>query len=317
MAAKYYRTLFRKIIRLPLDRTTLERLRTNARSQFLNARNTPTYSVLDRKSYDKCIAIMDEVLERKYKSLRQLLDLVYKPKDMQEPWVREFQHIKYTALKKVWPQVHLIDEFGDGKSIALYHQQLKRLQLDSEFSIMHELGMDEPADVLVPLLGPPRMGREKLQQFKDKYTKFHSFISRNASRLLGLKIRPMEVLYEPNRYGLPESVTIRESKLKHKINYAKKLLEDFRAIREPDLRRLIQFIESDEGINPKFYRSSIRQKCLEDGTISPLVRKHVRQKSLVPNERNIKFYYRQYVETQFYVSPTNEYELSPKKNFYK
>lgn len=325
MYLSYYKSLYRRVARLPLDHRSLEIARQKIRSHFKLAKNVPTYSVVDRKLYDRAVSVLDSILvDEKYKDFYKLLDLVYKDFQPRESWIDHFHNVRYGAFKNTWPQVHLIDEFGDEKSKNAYHKVLAELQPESNFLFVKAMSIPKSADLgsLTPLKKTATVDiqNEKNSFLLEKMSQFHKFLKSNAKLLLDTQIHMLEVCYKPNRYGLPPSIPTMESELKKKVNYAKSLLDVFKPISQKKLFYLIDFTTSKDDsvskINPAFFRFMLRKRQKEEKSVLPGVRKYVRHKLLVSNERNILYCYRQYVVRQFYINEEGEYTMSPMRNIY-
>lgn len=315
----YYRKLYRRIVRLPLDCTSLQILIGKVRHEFTLAKNVPTNSVVDRKAYDKFSTLLDDLLiEEKYRQLGRLLDLVYL--QPVEPWVVDFQNTKYNAFKSTWPQVHLLREFGGEKHIALYEKELLRLEPEKEdFLIMKELGLKLGLEKPLTPIRKIRFNRDLTPLVKHA-KELYDFAKANATRLFDLKVKPFEVCYEPNKFGLPSSIASREYRLRTTITYVKELLASLRPIKESDLRHLIAvatYTGPDNEIyslNPRFARYMERKR--ETESVSPYVKKYLRQKQLIPNDRNLRSYYREYVLRKFYKNGNGKLCMSPMVNYY-
>lgn len=318
-----YRELYRKVGRLPLDNRSLNILRQNVRHEFCCGKDVHKHAGLNPKLFLSFLSLLDDILiYRKYKRMADLLDLIYKPNRKIPDWVTQFCSYKYSTWKDTWPQVHLLNEFGNEKSKALYREQLRELEPRMDFLLMKELNITLPEgeSVLTPL---PRSSSQSdgKAEVLARAQRLHGFVLENVDVLLDLKILPFEVHYEPTRLGLPLSVAARETKLKEKVNYAKGLVRSFRPVEEEDLKHLIRVasgteIDADTSINAEFHRFMIRHSKSELDNVSPFEKKYVWQKRLIPDERNIRFYYKQYVLKQFYIDGAGDYRTSPAKNFY-
>lgn len=318
-----YRDLYRRIGRLPLDTKSLSTLKKNVRKEFCNGKKVHRHAGLDSKRFQSFIGLLDDILiYRKYKRLADILDIIYKPKELLPDWAKEFCSSKYSTWKGLWPQVHLIHEFGSEKSKRLYDEQLQELAPNDSFLLVKELGLVVPEKelLLIPLpLSSP--GLDTRVHVLKMVLKFHNFIDQNADKLLDLKVLPLEVYYEPNRMGLPLSVAARENKLKQKINYVKSLIRQFRPFVEKDLKHLSRFAslelsDCEIAFNKNFEKFMRRQNRHDSKKVSPFVKNYVWQKKLIPDERNIRFHYKKYLMKQFYVDEAGTYQTNPAKNFY-
>lgn len=322
MITAYYKQLYRRIVRLPLDAHSLNRLRLKVRHRFQHTTFISTKYMLHRKQYNHAISVMDTILvKERYLEFGSLLDLVYKHDEPRPQWIEAFLHTKYTAFRPIWPKIHLIEEFGDESHIGKYHNELQKVEPRTEFLLMKELNLKEDPDLdpLLPIQHDVSVDSSTQFLYEEMRT-FYKFLSSNFAKLLsGLKIQRFEVFYEPNPYGYPQSVNAREHILKAKINYMKSLLSTYVAIAEVDLKRIIRFIHDREDIiNPAYYRYMVRKRNKEhqSESVSFLENKYGRHKLLIPDERVIIFYYRQYVVQQFYQGASGSYSMSPMQSIY-
>lgn len=318
-AVSHYKSLYRRLVRLPLDVTSLNFLKESVKFKFRSSKQVSTYSVVDRKDYDTLSKIADDILERnKYRELSTLLDYIYKDQYPLEPWKLQFLSTKYNKWKLVWPQVHLIEEFGYEKHIRLYNEVLKQMDPPNMFSLVKELNLRIPSNVepLKPL--KHLVPESDLKGLLKMMRKFYAFLNKNSNFLMKAKLMPFEVTYEPTRLGIPLSVAARERKLRSKITYMKSLCQEYRPLTEEAINHLI-LVATDETatgntINPNFYRYMIRVRPWQ-GKLGPFEQKYLKQKQLIPNDRNIRFHYRTYIVSQFYVKK-GSYALSPMINIY-
>lgn len=301
--------------RLPLDVQSLLLLKAKVKDEFVNSKRAPTHSVVDLKKYRKLSAVLGDILDlEKFKQVGTLLDFIYKDNQPVELWMRVLQQTKYSALKAVWPQVHLLPEFGLEKHIKLYNKELQKLMPVSEFLLMKELDLKLPKSV-VPLTPLSHSAPDKvdLEEVVRQAKAFHEFLDANFSRLLDLKIQPFDVRYEPSKFGLPLSVASREYRLRTHITYFKSLLQTFRPLHKEDLDHLIAVATGQGELNPGFAKYMLRKR--QNETVSPYEKKYLRQKQLIPNERNVRFLYREYVVVQFF-HEKGSFHMSPMVNIY-
>lgn len=319
-----YRDLYRKIGRLPLDTRSLNLLKQNVLSEFRTGKAVHKHAGVDSKRVQAFLSLLDDILlYRKYKRMADLLDYIYKSSRPTPNWITKFCSHKYSTWKDTWPQVHLLYEFGTEKSKALYREQLASLETVSEFLLLKALNLVLPKNepVLTPL-SSLHVDLDDKASLLSRVQKLHAFVHQNAVVLLELKIHPLEVHYEPTRLGLPLSVASRENKLKEKINYIKGFLQSFRPLEEEDLKYLVlvtstKATSAETSINNNFFRFMLRLIRNPPTEVSPFEKKYVWEKQLIPNERNIRFYYKQYVMKQFYVDEAGSYRMNPAKNFYE
>lgn len=315
----FYRSITRRICRLPLDVKSIETLQLTVKQSFRSAKSVSSYSIVHRKQYDRLSTIVDDILERnKYRELDTLLDFIYKDKGDLEPWKARFANIRYNRWKSIWPQIHLLREFGKPKHISAYDKELSRMDGVGEFSILKELNLAVPPD-LAPLepLKKHSSGSD-LNALFAQVQDFHKFLKKNSKALMTVTLKPLEVTYEPSRIGLPLSVAAREKKLRSKITYIKSLCQEFRPLKDGSLQHLILVATDEPGpqnvINPNFHRHAKRVRERVEKA-SPLERKYLLQKQLIPNDRNIRFLYRGYVTKKFTIRD-GRYTMNPMQNFY-
>lgn len=318
-AASFYRKLHRQLIRVPLDQWSLRRLQEIVRREFKNSQHNYSYSVENRARYDHLLSLCTDLVENnKYKEFGKLLDIIYKV-PYSQPWMNTFCQTLYLKFRQNWPQVHLIREFGSTSDIKRYNEELERSSPVEDFSISRALGVAcEPGYAPVSISSGRRSRSAKIEELVAQVHKFHGFLYKNASTLLDVKISPLEVIYEPNKYGLPLSVADRERKLRVLVNTIKRLIHKHQPIGNSSLSHLIAVargrdLTSSTQINPRFFAAKTVQKSKED--VLPYTRKYLQQKALIPNARNIRFLYREFVVRQFIVE-NNEYRLTPMLNFY-
>lgn len=321
--AKSYRELCRNVGRLPLDNKSLSILRQKVRDEFRSGKDVHRFAGVNPKPFHSFLSLMNDILMfRKYKRVADLLDVIYKPNHNLPEWITEFCSYKYSMWKDTWPQIHLLNEFGNEKSKTIYKEQLKAMEPKTEFLLMEELNLTLPKNetILTPLLMLSEES-DKKTDLLGRVQKLHSFIFENADILLDLKVLPLEVYYEPTRLGLPLSVAARENKLKKKLNYIKTLVRSFRPLEEESIIHLINVSSANDmgfetSINPNFYRFMLRHNKGKLENTSPFEKKYVWQKTLIPDARNIRSYYKQYAMKQFYIDNAGDYRVSPAKNYY-
>jgi len=329
---QYYKQICRRIHRLPLDCKTIERFQLYCKSKFVTPLKKGQYqhSSIDKRSYDKGIKILDDVLvSENYESLNVILDFIYKETSPQPSWISGFMKYKYTAFKPYWPQVHLLNELTTTpKQSKLYEESLQR-DKDADLSLSDYFGIKpDSVDIgLRPLKSTTGDKTSPVSTIMLEFKKLHSFLYKNQEKLTHLKMQSLEVTYPTNRFALPIHVTQRDNLLRLKINYAKNLTTEFRPICEDSLNHLIKFAVLKPGntggngaykINGIFYKYMIRLHNYENVNLNPLHRKHLRSKQLIPNDNNIRKYMREYVRKQFYYdSNLKTYKMSWMQNFYE
>lgn len=313
LPTSHYRSLYRRLNRLPLDTGSLELLKSLVRSRFQHSKLGHAHSIPDRRSYDELIDLSDSILlKRKYRDLENLLDLIHKRKWQDEQWKRDFLQTKYSQWMPIWPQVHLLREFASTKHTERYNKELERQNPSLEFSFMKEMNLEvsEHLSPLQPLKS--KTNESNLTELFQSVTKFHTFLLQNASSVMEVKLKPLEVIFEPSRKGLPQSVASMENTFKLRITYLKELCQKYRPLKSGSMDHLVGVATGSPIINPKFFRYMQNQSL----KVSPFERKFMLQKQLIPNDRNIRFLYRDYAVRQFTVE-NGSYEKCPMQNFYE
>lgn len=326
----YYKQICRHIHRIPLDNKTIGYLKTYSKSKFATPlkKGQFQHSPIDKRLYDRSMKVLNDILVNEdYKSIDTLLDFVYKDMQPQSPWISQFMKYKYTAFRPYWPQVHLLDELAHGSKHSKLYKEYLENEKDTDLCLQEYFGISSVSTKLK--LKPLRwQGDNEPSQITDillEFKKLHTFLFKNQDKLTHLKIQPIEVAYPTNRFALPLHVTQRDRLLKEKINYAKSLCEEFKPIRKESLDHLIRFAIHKPGddkpeeayqINEMFFRYMRRKHSIESTTLSPLTRKYLRSKKLIPNDNNIRKYIREYVRRQFYCD-SSDYKMSWMQNFYE
>lgn len=316
----YYRNLCRRYNRLPLDKLSIFKLRILTKNNFLDTH-------FNKKKYDKHRQLLDDILiHENYDKIEKLLDLIYKQNLDILGWVLELKNTNYLELKQEWPQVHLIYELtstGDKKHLKEYEEKLKTENND-DICLMKHFGLED-ISVLKPLAILPRANNSASHGDIINESKIlHKFLFDNQTKLTHLKILPIEALYPTNRFGLPLHVTKRDKILRRKITYIKSLFEEFQTISKTDLEHLVSFAtyNGGSGKDPKlelpqgFFKYMKKKHDIEKVTLNPLVRKFIRSKTLIPNDNNIRKYYRDYVRKQYYLEDRT-YKMCWMQNFYE
>lgn len=311
----YYKKIYRCINRLPIDLKSLKVAKDKVKNAF-KTKHSSNSALADPKQYKDSIRLMTSLLNGDYKSFPETLDLIYKKGEPFDDWARDFLHTKYSSFKSSWPQVHLLEEFGMKYHIDHYNKELQELKPeDMEFLLMKEMKLslllhEKP-------IQPLRHHHHKssVQSLVKEAEKFYKFILANSNALLNGRSKPFEVIYEPTRFGLPKSAAAREHDLRTKVTHVKNIIRQLRPLSREQLTHLAEVasgkIEEERvRINPSFFRYASRQhNAIND--VSPFERIYLRQKQLVPNERNIRYFYRDYVTKQFYKDEDGTLKMGP------
>lgn len=310
---RYYKELYKNINRLPLDQKSLELAKKKIKKTFRDGKQLPNCPIDDPKRWRKAIDITSSLLQGDYKELPNVLDLIYKDSTPQGPWIHQFLETKYSAFKDVWPQVHLLHEFGKEKHINSYNQELSK-QTVGEFSLMKEMNLKlQPDEIPLQPLRKAEAG-SSLNDLISKMKAFHTFVSRHSDTLLSGRPKPFEIIYEPTRFGLPKSVAARERDIKFKVNYMKEILKQVQPIPKDLAQHLCKVATStsselDIVLNSNFFRYMSRTHASRND-VSPFERKYLRQKQLVPNERNIRFCIKDWAAKQVYEDENGTLKLN-------
>lgn len=314
-ALAYYKALYRKINRLPIDLRSLRTAKCIARDAFRAGRVVPNSPIEDPKRYRKVSQLADSVLNGDFYLLSQLLDLIYKDPLPQKPWISQFLQTKYSAFKPVWPVVHLLHQFGKDKHKNFYDRELLKSTPESqEFLVMKEMNLSLSLDD-IPIKPIQKVHHnQSIDNLVKQMQGFYKFVCRHPDVLLDHKAKSFEIVLEPTRFGLPKSVAARERDYRTKVAYMKQLLQQVRPMQREDLIHLCATasgrLETPETtINQNYFRYSSRQHA-NINSRSPFEKKFLNQKQLVANDRHIRFYYRDYVTKQFYETADGVYQIS-------
>lgn len=312
----YYKKLYKNINRLPLDLRSLNRAKCLLRDAFTSGKTTPHSPIGDPKRYKKAYALTESVLSGDFYQISDLLDAIYKHSLPKKPWVEQFLHTKYSAFKPVWPRVHLLHEFGKEKHKKLYDRELQRSTPEAqEFLLMKTMNLTlSPEEI--PIKPLPRIQTtSNLGDLVKNMQTFYKFVCRHPDVLLGHKPKPFEIVHEPTRFGLPKSVAARERDYKTKITYMKLVLQEVRPILEEAAHHLGEvasgrLLNPETVINPRYFIFASRQHRNNEKK-SPFEKKYLSQKQLVPTNRNIQFFYRDYAVKQFFEQTNGDFRMTP------
>lgn len=311
----YYKKLYKNINRLPLDLRSVNRAKSLLRDAFTSGKTASHSPIGDPKGYRKAYELTESALNGNFYQLSDLLDVIYKHPLPQKPWIEKFLHTKYSAFKPVWPRVHLLHEFGKEKHKKLYDRELQRSTPESqEFLLMKTMDLTLPPGE-IPIKPLPRtQASSDLGDLVTNMQTLHKFVCRHPDVLLGHKPKPFEIVLEPTRFGLPKSVAARERDYKTKITYMKLLLKDVRPILEEAAHYLGEvasgrLLNPETVINPRYFTFASRQHRYNDMK-SPFEKKYLSQKQLVPTDRNIRFFYRDYAVKQFFEKTNGDFQMT-------
>lgn len=312
----YYKKLYKNLNRLPLDVGSLNLAKSKARDAFRNGRSIPNAPVEDPKWYHKVMKTTDEVLKGDNFLIHKVLDLLYKDSEPQQPWVKEFINTKYSAFKPVWPTVHLLHEFGQKKHISRYDKELANSSPELKgFLLMNEMKLSLPRGE-TPIKPLRKIhSKSSIEEVLEKVKPFYLFVLKHSETLLDVKLKPLEVLHEPTSYGLPKSVASRERDIRTKVSSVKDIIQRIRPLTKKHMFHLGEVAsgrsnDSTISINENFFRYASRQHD-RNKDISPYEKKYILHKQLIPNERNIRFFYKEYVIRQFFENDKGDYQMSP------
>lgn len=314
-APAYYKSLYKKINRLPIDLRSLGIAKFIARDAFMFGKTVPNSPIEDPKRYRKVSQLLDSVLSGDFYLIPEVLDLLYKDPLPQKRWITHFLQMKYSAFKPVWPVVHLLHEFGKKKHKDMYDRELLKSTPESqEFLVMREMDLTlSPDDIPIKPIQKAHES-QSIETLVKQMQGFYKFICRHSDVLLDHKAKSFEIVLEPTRFGLPKSVAARERDYRTKIAYMKQLLQQVRPIQRQDLDHLCatasgRLDTSETTINQNYFRFASRQHANIDSR-SPFEKRFLKQKQLVANDRNVRYFYRDYVTKQFFEVTDGEYQIS-------
>lgn len=309
----HYRTVCRRVRKLPLDQYILSLLQGKIKQEFLSGKQL-LYSTINAKKLQRHLKVLDSFLvDENYDALESVLDYTFKDPIINQPWAHAFIQEDCMTFKDVWPQIHLIREFADSKSIEEYDQHIRQQSVDADFSLMKYLDLSETRDI--PLVRPTVASnghKTSLESIVKGLQDFHAFLMKSLGTLLKHKIPHFEVIYEPNKFGLPRGHIELHKAYRTKVNGMKQLLWKFRPVQKQHLDHLIAFGNGSGEVNPNFFKYMGAKHRQEAETVSPLVRTYLRKRQLVPNDKAIRDYMKEYAKKQFYVED-DKYVASPLK----
>ncbi|ODV81552.1 uncharacterized protein CANTADRAFT_3646 [Suhomyces tanzawaensis NRRL Y-17324] len=314
-----YKQLCRQANRLPLDRGTISRFLALVKLEFRTGSPLKSSQIpVSRKKYNLLSQQLDSILiEEKYDEVQDLLDVIYK-REPPPSWLREFNELNYTQMKGIWPQVHLIRELTkDAEVISKYNKSLE-LEKNEDFSMMRHFSLTSAKEGLSLVRSYSQS--PDLKPMMKSVSSLYNLLLDNQSKLSRSKIQSLEVVYPTNRFALPISPHKRDRMLRDKIASVRNLLHQYKPIPKHDLQRLIDVSLGKEGaqyeINPNFYKYMIKKHRIEKQEMNIAVLRKLRQKHLVPNENNIRKWFRAYVVKQFYLDDDGQHKMSWMQNYY-
>lgn len=322
----YYKEICRRIHKLPFDKKSMFHLQQKAKHEFiLKPTKQYLYSSIDAKKFKTYIDLLDDFLiEENYDSLELICDYTYKSPAPQTKWINDFLNANYMSFKKSWPQVHLINEFAKGKVKEIYNHALN-IQKPYDFSLVETLNLANELKGKENLFIKPinenklelnNNTEDELKNVLKNLNKLQEFLQSNQGLLTKNKIRDFEIVYIPNKHGLPLGSIQTHKIYKKHITYFKKLVQQFRPINYELLNHLINFASSDgPEINDNFFRYMTTKYQNESKTLSPKVRTYLRKKHYVPNDKSIRDFFKEYSKKQFYIDEENQYQMSWLKYF--
>ncbi|CCE79952.1 Piso0_003045 [Millerozyma farinosa CBS 7064] len=325
----FYRRIYRHIVRLPVDVTTLEQIKTISRNEF----RTPLkkaefrYSSIDDRKYNEHFTLLRKILvNEEYDTLNDVYNLVYKREKIS--WMEELRRTRYIAFRPFWPVVHLFLQLQISDKHKKKYQNLLEKDKDKDFSLMSffNIAPDEVQCDIDRLGGSDGSSVNEAESLVKQIRKFHDFLKKNQEKLTHLKIHPFELELPSNSFGLPLHASRRDRLLKEKINYCKQLCENFIPIDQKGLAHLIKVAihkpgaqSTDVGpysINKNFFKYMERKRRKEqDMYLNPRVIAN-RSKKVIPSDNDIRKGIREYVRHQFYYDSGN-YFMSKMQNFYE
>lgn len=287
---KRYEELLQRVGKLPLDVRSLERLQNKLAAQLAARRHIEHFGKISTLVTDA---------EKGAKRFAELLDYIYK---LPAAWTRQFVATSHHQLKPHWDAVHLIHEFGTRESIRKYNAELEKLEFP-EFSLLKELGLELDLPPIEPLSLDPS-APIPIGDLVAQVKKHWHFLK--DSGVCDTKVPPFEIIYEPSRFGLPQSEALREKRLRQHITFMKSLVNKYQPLSKEDMFFLMLVAREDAPLNPSYFSQ-------ERAELSPMEQK-TRHKQLLLNERNIRMLYRFYVFKQFYTD--GDLHKCPMKTLY-
>lgn len=318
-----YRALWRRVCRLPLDRRTLGNLQFRLRREYGSGKQP------HRKRFLSYSALLDRFLVHEdFSVLEAILDYTYKPLDKR--WA-VFCGLGHLSLAEHWPTVHLISEIDSKGASEQSYQQAIRRQKPESFSIMQHLGLSLSKEEETRFLALSRLPsasqdlKTNMNQLMADVAQFYNFLHVNQAKVTHIKVPPFELVLETNRFGLPLSVVLRNSRLKLKVNQVKDFLRQYRPMEKEDLAHVIRLAihrplqnpQPELALNPAYFRFMARKHLREEKSLAPYIRKYNRNKKFVPSDNNLRKLLRGYVKKQFYVDPKTGYTMSWMQDFYE
>ena len=330
-----YKSIIRRIRRLPLSYTQLHDLLALLKSLYPTPKS---------KNYLK---LLDNILvNEKFDDITHILDLLYKGSSPQ--WLKEFKHTNYLSLKSSWPQVHLINELTKDPSVLKKYQHQLQEESNEDISMVAHFGLSPgKREPIVPLVKySSHTGR--IDSMMNEAAKRYKFVFANQGLLSRSKIPVLEVIYPTNRLALPLHPAKRDRLLKEKVTSVKHTLELYKPITIEGLQEIYQLAihkplseshHRDKPNNPSNKPNSpsnklnspsnkldpltinknffkYMEKKRQHEIISSMVQKHLRPKKLIPTDHNIRKIFRNYTMKQYYLED-DTYRMSWMHNFYE
>ncbi|WEJ97398.1 hypothetical protein PSN45_004949 [Yamadazyma tenuis] len=218
--------------------------------------------------------------------------------------LKKFESYNYDQVRDIYPQVHLFKRLDVPEK---YHQEFDKelKQEKDDFSLVNYFKFDANTIPDIPLISRNQLNdeheKEEMKKVLNHVKQMYNFIA-SKENITHLKLRPMEVTYPSNKYGLPLHIIQRDKLLKDKLIYVKSVVNRYKPIPASILDQLGQITNGD--INPHFFTYMIQKR-------RKVIVKIKGNKKFIPDSKNIVKIYREYLSKQFYYDPnTGKYETS-------
>lgn len=286
-----YKQVYRRLVRLPVDPQTFERLRHKVR-------NTPG----THAKTQKILARLDEFLvDENFDALDAIYDWTYKhPYGLE--WGERFVKERTRAFREYWPQVHLVEEVAGPAEAKQY-----RLQLPQPLSLMAHFGLTPVETGIHPI---KTLKFEPDTSLLKEMRRFRAFAAKNQGLLKTSKIPMLEVVYEPRVTGIPTRKQDHQRIFRRHVVLLRQLCLSLRPMGKQDLDHLVEVASTPGSLNSHYFRYMERKYHKEQHEVAPLVRKYLRKRQVVSDEKEIRRHMKGYLQRQFY-EEKGVYHMSP------
>lgn len=318
-----YRTLLRRIRKLPFDAKTVQHARTKLKT--LVDRPSKRYHSKSIKQY---IAAFDSLLvDEKYDHIPSILDIIYKKLEPSPVWVKNYNKMEFNDIISRIPQHHLMEELtSDQKTLKEYHETLEKKYKteipwpESSLREINEVGTQVFTPIKKLSTSPSKHEQALFDSTMQKFIENYNFVYKNQLQLTHLKLQPLEILYPINQYGQPLPLNrIKKLQREYLAKTVNIIFETIPPIKKEYIFNLYDFVASvDSEVNPFFFKALQRKRDKTKETQSPLKRKYESQRNTLPSQNSIKKIVREYILRQYYWdSDLEKFMLSPMREFYE